>query len=148
MSNKRERFKLSVAVFLFLIKENQILLIKRANTSWMDGFYSVPAGSLDGNEALDFGACREAKEETDVNVKIENIELVHTIHCITSGEEWMGTFFATDKFEGEPKVNEPHKHSEVKWCDIDNLPENIIPYVRQAIENYRGKKYYSEYRSE
>lgn len=148
MSQKRERFKLSVAVFLFVIKENQILLIKRATTGWMDGFYSVPAGSIDGNEALDFAACREAKEETDLTVSIGDIDLVHKIHCITSGEEWMGTFFATKKFTGEPKLNEPHKHSEVMWCDIDKLPEKIIPYVKQAIEAFTQKNFYSEYRSD
>ena len=47
---RRERFKISIAVFLFLIKDNKILLIKRSNTGWMDGFYSVPAGSIDGSE--------------------------------------------------------------------------------------------------
>jgi 8-oxo-dGTP pyrophosphatase MutT (NUDIX family) len=59
----RDRFKLSVAVFLFLIKNDSILLLKRENTGWMDGFFSVPAGSLDGSETLAAAAIRETSDE-------------------------------------------------------------------------------------
>ncbi|HPO05902.1 MAG TPA: hypothetical protein PLQ36_02205 [Candidatus Gracilibacteria bacterium] len=43
----RERYALPVAVFMFLQKGEEILLIRRANTEWLDGFYSVPAGALE-----------------------------------------------------------------------------------------------------
>lgn len=144
---KRERYKISIAVFLFLVQENKILLIKRSNTGWMDGFYSVPAGSIDGGETLVQSITREAKEEVNVDVKEKDLQLVHTLHCITHGEEWMGVFFIANKWNGEPMVNEPHKHSEVKWVDIRALPENIIPYVKQAIESYLNNSIYSEYHS-
>lgn len=144
---KRERYKISIAVFLFLIQENKILLIKRSNTGWMDGFYSVPAGSIDGDETLVRSIMREAKEEVNVDVKEADLHLVHTLHCLTHGEEWMGVFFIANKWKGEPTVNEPHKHSEVKWVNIHVLPGNIIPYVKQAIESYLNKSIYSEYQN-
>ena len=50
---KRERFKLSLSVFLLLVKDDNVLLIKRSNTGWMDGYYSVPAGALDEHESLE-----------------------------------------------------------------------------------------------
>ena len=46
------RFTLRSAVYLLLIKENQILLLRRFNTGWQDGKYSVPAGHLDGGETV------------------------------------------------------------------------------------------------
>jgi hypothetical protein len=43
---KRERYCLSVAVFILLRKGNQICIFKRTGTGWMDGFYSLLAGGL------------------------------------------------------------------------------------------------------
>jgi 8-oxo-dGTP diphosphatase len=142
---KRERFKLSLSVFLFLIQDNSVLLIKRSNTGWMDGYYSVPAGALDGNENLVQAVIREAKEEVNVTVAKKDVQLVHTMHNMTHGEEWIGAFFVAHKWKGIPKVNEPEKHSEVKWVSIDSLPDNVIPYVKQAINAHRKNQFYSEF---
>ena len=76
-----------------------------------------------------------------------DLELVHTLHCLTNGEEWMGVFFIAHTWNGEPIVNEPNKRSEVKWSDVTILPDNIIPYVKQAIESYMNKSIYSEYQN-
>src|SRR3989344_3644139 len=142
---KRERFKLSLSVFLFLIKRNEVLLIKRSNTGWMDGFYSIPAGALDGKENLVQAIIREAKEEVNVSIAKKDITLVHTMHNITHGEEWIGTFFVTNKWKGKLKDNEPEKHSEIRWVSLDNLPRNTIPYVKQACKAFKNKKVYSDY---
>lgn len=121
------------------------MLIKRSNTGWMDGFYSVPAGALDGKETLTQAVIREAREETGIKVKIGNVQMVHTAHNTTEGDEWIGAFFVTKKWQGEPKVMEPQKHSEVSWVNIKSLPKNTIPYVKQAIKRYCKNIQYSEY---
>lgn len=144
---KRIRFKISVAVFVFFIKNEKLLLIKRSNTGWMDGYYSVPAGAIDGGEVLIKAARREVKEEIDIEVKESDLELVHTIHCLTHGKEWLGVFFVANEWKGKPKINEPHKHCELKWVSMNSLPENIIPYVKQAVNSYAKKIIYSEYQS-
>jgi len=143
---KRERFKLSLSVFMLLIdKDNNVLLIKRSNTGWMDGFYSVPAGALDGKETLLQAVIRETMEEVNVLVSEKNIQLVHTMHNMTHEEEWIGSFFVARHWEGTPQVNEPEKHSEVRWVSIKNLPENIIPYVQRACNGYIENNSYSEF---
>ncbi|MFO0703713.1 MAG: NUDIX domain-containing protein [Patescibacteria group bacterium] len=143
--SKRNRFKLSLSVFLLLIKDGKVLLIKRSNTGWMDGFYSVPAGALDEGESVLSAIVREAKEEVGVTVSKKDLYLVHTIHCLNHGEEWVGLFFLSDKWRGEPKINEPHKHSELLWTSIKKLPKNLIPYVRQAIIKTAKQNQYSEF---
>jgi ADP-ribose pyrophosphatase YjhB (NUDIX family) len=143
--SKRKRFKLSLSVFLLLIKDNKVLLIKRSNTGWMDGYYSVPAGALEEGENISKAIIRESKEEVDINLTKKNIKLVHAMHNMTHAEEWIGLFFFANKWKGEPKINEPHKHSELLWSPINKLPKNIIPYVAQAIKEFSKQNQYSEF---
>lgn len=147
---KRERFMQSSSAFLLLIDtrelyNHKVLMIKRANTGWMDGFYSVPAGGVEKMETPLEAARREAEEEVGVKVNARALRLAHFQHNLTEGDQWNGVYFAATEWQGEPMVQEPHKHSEVKWVPINNLPENTIPYVKQAIEGYRNNQPYSEY---
>ena len=142
---KKDRYLLPIAVFMLFIKGDEILLIKRSHTGWMDGYYSLPAGGLENNESIEKTVIRECKEEVDVSVKEEDIKLIHVLHSNINDEKWIGIFFNTMKWEGEIKVNEPHKHSEIKWVKINELPENIIPYVKQSINESQKINSYSEY---
>lgn len=141
----RERFKLSVSVFLILKKHNQILMIKRAHTGWMDGYWSLPAGAIDGNETILDAVTREAHEEVGIIVDPINITLDHTMHCFTHNEEWLGQYFVADKWENEPSINEPEKHDDILWVTVDELPKNTIPYVEQAIMHILKSSHYSSY---
>ena len=46
------RFTCPIAVHIFLLQEQKVLLLRRYNTGYEDGNYSVPAGHLDGNEPV------------------------------------------------------------------------------------------------
>ena len=143
---KRERYKLSVSVFLVIRRGKEILLLKRENTGWMDGFFSIPAGAIDGNETLVNAVIREAQEEVGITVDHKDVLLSHTMHCFTHNEEWLGQFFSTKKWKGDLRVMELNKHSEIKWVEVNNLPNNTIPYVIQAINKITHKVNYSSYR--
>jgi len=136
---------LSVSVFLFLRKQNQILMIKRAHTGWMDGYWSVPAGAIDGNETILDAVIREAHEEVGIGVDPADVSLDHTMHCFTHGEEWLGQYFVAPKWENEPSIKEPEKHNDIRWVNIDELPKNTIPYVEQAIRQISKSSQYSSY---
>jgi hypothetical protein len=41
-------------------------------------------------------------------------------------------------WQGEPANTEPDKCDELRWVKMDALPDNVIPYVRKAIENHRS----------
>jgi len=71
---------LSVSVFVIVRSSEKILLIRRANTGWRDGFFSLPAGGHDGAETLAAAAVRELQEETSLSAKEEDMKLVHLLH--------------------------------------------------------------------
>ncbi|SRR5258708_7154121 len=141
----RERFKLSLAVFLILLKEERAVFLLRSDTGWMDGKYSVPGGVKEPTETLQQAIIREAQEEVGAVIQPENLLLAHMMHNFTTGQEWIGAFFITDKWEGNLDVKEPHKHGELRWLPLDDLPANTSPYVRQAIRHYLMGSQYSEY---
>ncbi|MBI4138447.1 MAG: NUDIX domain-containing protein [Candidatus Wildermuthbacteria bacterium] len=140
----KERFKITPAVYLVLIKENEILLSKRYNTGYFDGYYSFPAGHLDGGETLTQAMVREAKEEAGIDITPENLRLVHTMNKLVPGNERIDFFFTTEKWRGEPKNMEPEKCSDLSWFGLNTLPENIIPYIQQAIDCVMKNIPYSE----
>lgn len=143
----KERFKLIPVSHLILIKDNKILLSRRFNTGYEDGNYSVVAGHLDGDETTREAMVREAKEEAGINIALEDLEMVHVMHRKSPpvANERVEFFLKAEKWQGEPKIMEPDKCDDLKWFLIDDLPANIVPYIRSAIENTGKKIFYSEF---
>ena len=143
----KEYHKLIPACHLFLRKENKILLLRRFNTGWQDGKYSVVAGHIEPRETATQCMAREAKEEGDLDITPNDLELVHMMHRISAEEmqERFDLFFIPKQWEGTPRIMEPHKCDDLRWFDIDNLPENMVPYVKDAIEHIKNNTPYSEH---
>ena len=128
------RFHLKSAVHLFLVHGDEILLLRRYNTGYEDGNYSVIAGHLEGGEEVKHAMAREAREETGIEIEPDDLEVVHVMPR-KSHDERIDFFLKATRWRGEPANLEPHKCDELRWCGIDHLPANVIPYVRRAIEN-------------
>jgi len=141
---QKERFKVIPSVYLVLIQDNKILLSRRHNTGYFDGNYSFPAGHLDGNETLKQAMVREAKEEISVILDPADLELVHIMNRRIPDNERVDFFFTANKWVGEPKIMEVEKCDDLNWFELNNLPQNIIPYIKQAIDSFLNNIIYSE----
>jgi 8-oxo-dGTP diphosphatase len=133
-----------VTAHLFFIRDGRILLSRRQRTGYMDGYYSIPAGHLDGGETVRRAGEREAHEETGVAVRPEDLRFAGVFHR-AEGDERLDFFLCVERWEGEPFNAEPEKCSELRWVEINHLPENTVPYVRTAIENHRAGIMYQEF---
>lgn len=138
------RAKFPATVHLLFFRDNQILLLRRYNTGFRDGEYSVPAGHLDGNETVMAAAVREAGEETGVRIDAEDIVFSSVMHR-NEGDERVDFFVHVLKWEGELFNAEPEKCDELRWVNVQALPENTIPYVRRAIENHQAGISFDEF---
>jgi 8-oxo-dGTP diphosphatase len=131
-----ERFKFPSAVHLFLIRDGQVLLSRRFNTGYEDGKYSVVAGHLNGDEEIKAAMIREAREEVGIEISPLDLQVVGVMHR-KSNDERIDFFLAATSWSGEITNREPDRCDQLAWFDMDELPENVIPYVRRALGNYR-----------
>ncbi len=139
------RFTYIGSAYLFLIKDNQILLQRRFNTGFQDGNYGVPAGHLDGGETAREGCAREIREEIGVSINPDNLTVVHIMHRKAAKDERIDFFMTASKYDGEIVNNEPDKCDDLRWFPLDSLPENMVDYVKVALNSYLQNQIYSEY---
>jgi ADP-ribose pyrophosphatase YjhB (NUDIX family) len=62
-------FRFVSVVHVFMIKNDELLLMRRWNTGHEDGKYGVPSGRLEGGEEVRSAAVREVKEECGVDIQ-------------------------------------------------------------------------------
>lgn len=138
-----ERFKLIPESYLMLVKGNQVLMHERKNSGYMDGMLSFVAGHVEDGESYMQAMIREAKEEAGIEVDKKDLEPKVVLHRKTDRQQ-IGLYFVCKKWKGEPTVMEPDKCGGLFWIDMDKLPENVIPYIRRAIEMYKQGIIYDE----
>ena len=139
-----ERFKIHIAAYLVLEKDDQILFHKRKNSGYMDGYYSLVAGHLDGAETAKQAIIREANEETGIVLRQEDLQVVHVSHRFNPHREYIDIYLTASKWEGEITNMEPHKCDGLDWFPKDDLPENIVPEVKAVLEQISQNNFYSD----
>jgi 8-oxo-dGTP diphosphatase len=144
MINHKQRFKMMSAVHLFLLRGHAVLLLRRFNTGYEDGNYSVVAGHVDGDEEIKAAMMREAREEAGITVLQEDLEVVGVMHR-KSDDERIEFFLVAERWTGELRNCEPERCDELAWYDLDDLPLNVLPYIRKALENYRVGRWFDSF---
>jgi 8-oxo-dGTP diphosphatase len=131
---RRKRFMMTVAVYLVYIRDGKVLLLRRANTGYADGMYSMIAGHMDGNETIQQAMSRESLEEGRIKIEEQDIDIVHVMHRRAEDGERIDYFCTARKMEGEPLIGEPEKCDDLSWFPIDDVPQNTLPYIKIALE--------------
>ena len=137
------RFKLIPESHLLLVRDEQILLLRRCNTDYEDGKYSVVAGHMEDGETAREAICREALEEAGIELAPDDLTFAQVVHR-ADRDQRIGLFFGARRWRGEPRNMEPHKADDLRWFPLNALPDNMVPYVRAAIERWRAGEHYRE----
>ena len=70
------------AVFLFFTKGKKVLLQKRMNTGFMDGYYDATvSGHIEANESITQAALRETREEIGLEIPSSALNFYTTLHA-------------------------------------------------------------------
>ena len=142
----KERFKIIAASYLVLMRDDEVLLLRRFNTGYQDGRYSLPAGHVEAGETALEAVIRETKEESNIVLRKEDVRMAHLMHRVSDldASVRLDIFFVAEHYAGTVAIGEPDKCDDLSWFPIDQLPENTIPYVRHALECIRRGEIYSE----
>lgn len=138
-----------IACFVVLEKDRKVAMVLRKNTGWMDGYYGLPAGKVEYGEPYAPAAVREAKEEAGVDIDVNDLQFVHVAHRHGEDEkemmDWVDVYFEAERWSGEPYNAEEEKSERLDWIDLDDLPDNIVPPQKAALEEIAKGSHYSEY---
>ena len=127
---------IGVGVGAFIINENnQLLLQKRAVPAEKD-HWCIPGGRLEMFETLENAVIRETKEETDLDIEV--IKMIGVCDHIIKEESahWVATSFLCKIKSGVPKIMEPDKASDLRWFDLDKLPEKLTITTKKTLSDY------------
>jgi 8-oxo-dGTP diphosphatase len=117
-------------------KEGNVYLVKRKHNPYA-GMWALPGGFLNcDKESLEETAVRELKEETSIDAKIEDLELL----CVNSSPtrdprgHVIDHVYIVKKYLGIPKAGDDA--AEIKSFQLDNLPEIAFDHGK-VLERYK-----------
>lgn len=128
------------AAVIIVNSKNQILLQSRIDRN----LWGLPGGTQDYKERFEDVAIREVKEETNLDIKEEDLELIGII----SGESRCNTYpngdevcnntvlYLCRKYSGELQCGDESR--KLEFFDINNLPKNLMDV--DCIQAYLKKK--------
>lgn len=140
----QNRFK-PFGVFNLLLRRNdEVLLAQRINQGWEDGNYGIISGHLEGEETATEAIIREAKEELNISLAPEHLNMVHVMHRYSNREN-IDITFECRTWRGSIANMEPLKCGDIAFFPHWKLPTNITPFVPFLLDQVKKGNVYSEY---
>ena len=136
-----ERLNIRAAVFVVLERDGKIFMLRRSNTGWADGMWTIPAGHIDPGQTAVEAIQVEAWEEAKVRIEPEDLEFIHSHYVF---DAYANYYFKALKWEGEPTLGEPHLASESGWFAYDALPTDTIMHVQQMLADVKKGKFFGD----
>ena len=132
---EKESF-LSAVYLIIKNNKNEILLQRRCGTKLWCGYLALPAGHIDKGENAYEAVIREAREELDIEIKFDDICDTFVVNRRNKSLlPYYDIYFEINNYKGIIKINEIEKCSELVWCDINQLPDDMIDYEKIALTN-------------
>ncbi len=127
---------IGVGVGAFILNDNNELLLQKRAVPAEKDHWCIPGGRLELFETLENAVIREAKEETDLDIEV--LKIMGVCNHIIKEEEahWIATRYLCKIKNGEPKIMEPDKASDMKWFSLDKLPDKLTITTKKALEDY------------
>ena len=117
-------------VDIIIHRDDQIVLVKRRNPPYG---WALPGGFVDEGEWVENAAIREAKEETGLDVDLEDLFYVYSDPKRDPRKHTMSTVFIA-RAVGEPKGDDDAETAE--YYPLNNLPSPIVFDHQTIIDDY------------
>lgn len=133
-----EKYYSKLSTNLLLMRENkgkkEVLLQLRQNTGYMDGMYDFTCGGhVEKNESYAKAMIRKSSEEIGITIKEEDLIFLIVFHHFQ--DDYVQVVFTANNYEEVPTIKESDLCKELLWVDINSIPENTIPYVKNIVKD-------------
>lgn len=111
------------AAVFWIIKNKkwEILFQRRKNTWFSDWLLQLPSWHIEWEEFFKEALIREMKEEININISENDIDVQHISHRIRKNERtYFDVYLIIKNYSGEIFNNEPEKCSELKFIDLSD----------------------------
>ena len=142
-----ERARFPVVVHVLFVRPSgtgrELCLLRRANTGFMDGWFTLPGGHQEQGETLTEAAIRECQEEIGVLP-----QLLHPVAALayqSGGHQGLNFVFRCDQWRGEIYLAEP-VFDQIHWVRADSMPEPFAPWIVDALTLERSGGWLKELR--
>lgn len=132
---------------ILLNKQNEVLLLLRNSDAKIadsnmhyEGQYTLPAGKVKFNEDFEEAGIRKVKAET--NLDIDDIKVICLINDYNEYAHYATIGLLSRDFHGNIDLGKSQEHISYKWCNINNLPENLCKSSQMIIQRYKEDKFY------
>ena len=142
------RFVVVPASYVFLLREGaddtagstEVLLQLRQNTGYMDDHWAAAAaGHVERGETAYDAAHREALEEIGVtDLDLSFVTSMQRTRHAGAIDERIDFFFTARTWTGEPRIIEPLKCADLRWCRLDELPDPVVPHELRVLQAVRS----------
>ena len=116
----RKNFR--AAVYMLIKQGDKYLVIRRHNTGYRDGQYTVPAGHVG-----------ELAEEVGLRAIEADAELVHAMQRHEGEFDYIDFYFNIAAWQGKPCICEPDKMDDLRGMTLKELETVGIPGVISAL---------------
>ena len=115
-----------------IVRDGQLLLVKRLRDPEA-GCWGLPGGKVDWLEPAEQAMRREIFEE--LGLTLQGVSLLCVADQIDPErqEHWVSPVYLASAPAMEPRNNEPHKHSDIAWFELDRLPKPLTLATRAAV---------------
>jgi 8-oxo-dGTP diphosphatase len=135
-----DRFVVVPAAYVFLLRDTdegpEVLLQLRQNTGFMDEHWAAAAaGHVEKGETAYDAARREAREEVGIaDLELTFVTSMQRTRSAEPIDERIDFFFTARRWTGEPRIVEPAKCAELRWCRLDDLPHPVVPHELEVLQ--------------
>lgn len=120
-----------VVVHVLMLRGEELFLLRRANSGFMDGYYALPGGHQKAGESVQAAAQRECEEETGVHAAV--LSPVCVMPYRSGRRQGLNFVFEALQWQGEPRIAEPELFSESVWALPRAMPEPHATWISDVL---------------